>query len=148
MHETKINTGASEGIPFGEALPGANGGLESVRATLDHKTRLARQYGAVEALIEAGLSPAQIVSLTPEDLERVDHVDSETKDAERIHIFVDDTFGVSVDAEPIHECIEMATKKVASLAMTIRSFAHQRETLSTSRCLICFDDESGLPKPT
>jgi len=41
MHETKINTGASEGIPFGEALPGANGGLESVRATLDHKTRLA-----------------------------------------------------------------------------------------------------------
>jgi hypothetical protein len=111
MHETKINTGASEGIPFGEALPEANGGLESVRATLDHKTRLARQYGAVEALIEAGLSPAQIVSLTPEDLERVDHVDSETKDAERIHIFVDDAFGVSVDAEPIHECIEMATKK-------------------------------------
>ena len=77
MHETKINTGASEGIPFGEALPGANGGLESVRATL----------------------------------ERVDHIDSETKDAERIHIFVDDTLGVSVDAEPIHECIEMATKK-------------------------------------
>jgi|APHM01.1.fsa_nt_gi hypothetical protein len=79
---------------------------------LDHKARLARQYDAVEAVIKAGPSPAQVVSLTPENLERVDHVDSETEDAEsQIHISVGDAFGVSVDAEPIDECIEMATKE-------------------------------------
>jgi hypothetical protein len=61
MHETEINTGVNEGRPFEAVFPDADGGLAAVRATLDHKARLARQYDAVETLVEAGLSPAQIV---------------------------------------------------------------------------------------
>ncbi|MFD1642786.1 iron-sulfur cluster assembly protein [Halohasta litorea] len=103
MHETEINTGVNEGRPFGEAFPDADGGLEAVRATLDHKARLARQYDAVEALLDAGLSPAQIVALTPADLDR-------DTDDDRIHIYLGDrSFGVSVDADPIEEYLEMAT---------------------------------------
>lgn len=103
MHETEINTGVNENQSFADAFPDADGGLEAVRATLDHKARLARQYDAVETLRAAGLSPAQIVSLTPSDLDR------EAADG-RIHIHLaEGSFGITVDAEPIEEYLEMAT---------------------------------------
>jgi len=103
MHETEINTGVNEDRPFEDAFPDADGGLEAVRATLDHKARLARQFDAVDTLLKAGLSATQIVSLTPAGLEYA-------ADSERIHIMLDDgSFGIAVDAAPIDEYVEMAT---------------------------------------
>ncbi len=110
MHETEINTGVNAGTPFADAFPDADGGLAAVRATLDHKARLARQYDAVEALLSVGLSPAQIISLTPDELERVEETAADAGD-DRIHIFVDDAFGVAVDAEPIEAYLEMAREE-------------------------------------
>jgi metal-sulfur cluster biosynthetic enzyme len=102
MHEKQINTGVNEGRPFEAVFPDADGGLAAVRATLDHKARLARQYDAVETLVEAGLSPAQIVSLTPSDLEQ-------SEDDDRLHIFLaESAFAVSVDAQPIEAYLDKA----------------------------------------
>lgn len=105
MHESEINVGVNENLPFESVFPDADGGLAAVRATLDHKARLARQYDAVELLLEAGLSPAQIVTLTESDFERSDETD-------RLHLFLADrSFAVSVDAEPIDAYLEMAAEE-------------------------------------
>ncbi len=104
MHETEINTGINEGRSFAESFPDADGGLESVRATLDHKARLARQHDAIEALTEAGLSPTQLVALSESDLDR-------TADGGQYHILLGEgSFGVTVDAEPIDEYLQMAAE--------------------------------------
>lgn len=65
MHETEITEGVNERLAFDDVFPDADGGVDSIRATLDEKARLARQYDAVEALLEAGLSAAQIVAIEP-----------------------------------------------------------------------------------
>ncbi|WP_101296318.1 iron-sulfur cluster assembly protein [Halegenticoccus soli] len=69
VHETEINDGVNRGLPFEEVFPDADGGVEAVRRELDEKARLARQYRAVSTLLEAGLSPEQIVRLAPADVE-------------------------------------------------------------------------------
>lgn len=68
MHTAEINEGVNARLPFEEAFEDATEGIEETRRTLDRKARLARQYRAVDALLDAGMKPAQIVSLTPTDV--------------------------------------------------------------------------------
>lgn len=70
LHETEVNRGVNERLSFEAAFPDADGGIEDVRAQLDEKARVARQYDAVEALLEVGLDPARIVGLRRRDVER------------------------------------------------------------------------------
>ena len=69
MHETEITEGVNGRRPFDEVFPDADGGIAAIRATLDEKARLARQYDAVEALLDAGLTGEQIVAIAPADLD-------------------------------------------------------------------------------
>lgn len=69
MHETEVNEGVNGGRSFAESFPDAEGGVAEVRATLDSKARVARQYDAVEALLDAGLRHEQVAELTREDFE-------------------------------------------------------------------------------
>ncbi|AHG00653.1 hypothetical protein HALLA_19530 [Halostagnicola larsenii XH-48] len=70
LHETEINRGVNERRSFEAAFPDADGGIEDVRAQLDEKARVARQYDAIEALLGVGLEPARIVTLRRRDVER------------------------------------------------------------------------------
>lgn len=100
MHDAEINRGVNERLPFQEVFEDAEAGVEKVRHKLDRKARLARQYRAVEALKDASLDPAQIVSLTLDDLDRVD---------DRVVIYLhDDAVAVTVPAEPIGDYLEKA----------------------------------------
>ncbi|NUE02125.1 iron-sulfur cluster assembly protein [Halorubraceae archaeon YAN] len=104
MHEDEITTGINTGQPFEAVFPDADGGLEAVRASLDHKARLARQFDAVDALLKAGMTPGQIVSLTPSDI-----TDSS---GDRTHIYLQDgSFAVSAPTEPLTEYLEMANEE-------------------------------------
>ncbi|KDE60290.1 metal-sulfur cluster biosynthetic enzyme [Halostagnicola sp. A56] len=69
LHETEINRGVNERRSFEASFPDADGGIEDVRAQLDEKARVARQYDAIEALLGVGLEPARIVSLRRRDVE-------------------------------------------------------------------------------
>ncbi|WP_293029334.1 iron-sulfur cluster assembly protein [Natronococcus sp.] len=102
MHEIEINRGVNAGRSFPEAFPDAEDTVDAVRAELDRKARTARQYDAVEALLEAGLEAETIVSLRPRDLERTDGDD-------RLSIYLSDrAVAVSVSAEPIDRYLEKA----------------------------------------
>ncbi len=68
MHGAEISDGVTHDRTFQEVFPDSASGVEDVRRKLDEKARLARQHAAVETLLEAGLSPRQIVSLTPAQL--------------------------------------------------------------------------------
>ena len=70
MHAAEITGGVNECVPFQEAFPDADAGVEAVRRSLDEKARLARQHAAVEELLDAGLGPEQIVDLTLDQLDR------------------------------------------------------------------------------
>lgn len=99
MHEDEITAGVNERRAFEEVFPDADGGVAMVRETLDGKARLARQYDAVEALSEAGLSAEQVVEVEPTDLWLDDPV----------VVFVRDrTVGVALPAEPIESYLEKA----------------------------------------
>jgi metal-sulfur cluster biosynthetic enzyme len=68
MHAQEINHGVNEGNPFEEVFEDATDGVEEARAMLEEKARLARQYHAVEALLDAGIDPEQIVALSRDDV--------------------------------------------------------------------------------
>jgi len=100
MHETEINRGVNERLPFGEAFPDADGDVAPVRAELDEKARLARQHDATGTLLDAGLGGDQIVSLTREDL---------AFDDGRARVWVrDGALAVTVDADPLERYLEKA----------------------------------------
>ncbi|MFD1565232.1 iron-sulfur cluster assembly protein [Haloarchaeobius amylolyticus] len=102
MHETEINRGVNERLSFAEAFPDADGNVAAVRAELDDKARVARQYEAVEALLEAGLDAETIVELQVRDLEYADGADS-------ISIYVrDSSFAITVPEAPIERYLEKA----------------------------------------
>ncbi|MFC6719704.1 iron-sulfur cluster assembly protein [Natrialbaceae archaeon GCM10025810] len=110
MHEAEINRGVNERLSFAEAFPDADGDVEAVRAELDEKARVARQYDAVETLLEAGIDPDTIVDLRPRDLERVER---EGCDEAVYAIFLRDrSFAVSVPADPIDRYLETARETV------------------------------------
>ncbi len=99
MHDAQINKGVNDRLAFGDVFPDADGGVESVRATLDEKARFGRQYDAFEALLEAGLTGEQIVALRPEDCQLDDPAT----------VFVrDGTVGIPVPPEPLEAYFEKA----------------------------------------
>lgn len=111
MHEAEINEGVNDRRPFEEVFD-ADGDVEETRRTLDEKARLARQYHAVDALLEGGLRPDQIVRLTREDVDvEADSDVSRDDDGDRARaiVRVDDALSVCVEAEPIRRYVEKAT---------------------------------------
>lgn len=70
MHETAVNDGVNEGLSFAAAFPDADDGIAHLRASLDEKAVLSRQYAAVEALLDAGLDLEQVARLDRSDLDR------------------------------------------------------------------------------
>lgn len=99
MHAAKITNGVNEGLPFEVVFEDATEGVETVRAMLDGKARLARQYHAVNALLEAGLEPAQIVALTRSDV---------AFEAERAAVSVGEGLTIYASSEPLSNYIEKA----------------------------------------
>ena len=69
MHEEEITRGVNNRANFESMFPDADGGVKEVRAMLDDKARFARQHEAIQACLDAGLEPEQIVSLRRGDLE-------------------------------------------------------------------------------
>ena len=123
MHETEINRGVNERLPFDAAFPDADGDVAAVRAELDEKARIARQYDAVETLLEAGLDADAIVDLRRRDLEGVAGVGDEegTSPAreegpdsrETVTVYAPDrSFAVSVPGEPIERYLRKARETV------------------------------------
>jgi hypothetical protein len=82
-----------------EVCPDADGGVSEVRATLDGKARLARQYDAVEALLEAGLDARQVVTLQFEDF---------WLDDPAVAFVRDRSVGVPVPADPVESYLVKA----------------------------------------
>ncbi|MGM0388440.1 MAG: iron-sulfur cluster assembly protein [Natrinema limicola] len=102
MHETEINRGVNEDLSFAEAFPDADGDVAAVRAELDDKARVARQYDAVEALLEAGFDAEAIVDVRLRNLELTD-------EAESAAVYVRDrSFAVTVPAAPLERYLEKA----------------------------------------
>lgn len=69
MHEDEITRGVNDHERFESMFPDADGGVREVRAMLDDKARFARQHDAIQACIDAGLEPEQIVSLRRGDVD-------------------------------------------------------------------------------
>jgi len=100
MHAAEINRGVNEALAFEDAFYDADDDVADVRGILNEKVRMARQFQAFEALADAGLSPDQIVGLTPADLER---------NGDRIVVYVrDGSVGITVPADPIATYLEKA----------------------------------------
>ncbi|WP_323174076.1 iron-sulfur cluster assembly protein [Natrialba sp. PRR66] len=111
MHEAEINRGVNEDLSFTEAFPDAADDVEAVRKELDEKARVARQYDAVETLLEAGLDPETITELRGTDLETDETAESSgTSDTdETLAVYVSDrSFAVTVPAAPIDRYLEKA----------------------------------------
>ncbi|WP_224332439.1 iron-sulfur cluster assembly protein [Haloprofundus halobius] len=68
VHETELTEGVNEGQPFAEAFDDADGDLDAVRRELDGKARIVRQHRALDALLDAGATPAQLVTLSTADV--------------------------------------------------------------------------------
>ncbi len=117
MHEAEINRGVNERLSFADAFPDADGDVEAVRRELDEKARVARQYDAVETLLEAGLDAETIVDLRLQDLEAAD-LGPDTAQPDRPETATDDdtvaiyaadrSFAVSVPATPLERYLEKA----------------------------------------
>lgn len=100
MHEAEINRGVNEGLAFEDAFPDAEDGIEEVRRTLDEKARMARQYRAAEALMEAGVESAQIVELRRADVS--------IGDEQALISLVNGGLVVPIPAEPMTEYLTTA----------------------------------------
>ncbi|MDS0297915.1 iron-sulfur cluster assembly protein [Halogeometricum sp. S1BR25-6] len=96
MHDSEITEGVNARASFASTFPDADGDVASIRASLDDKARVGRQFEALNALVDAGLTDRQIVELRREDLSLDDGA-----------VFVrDGSVGISVDREPLAEYVE------------------------------------------
>jgi len=102
MHGEEINRGVEEELAFEEAFEDADSGIEAVREKLDEKARLARQFHALDALRDVGLSHAQIADLRPGD------VDFEFEEDRAAVPLRDGTVTVTLSAEPLTDYLEKA----------------------------------------
>jgi metal-sulfur cluster biosynthetic enzyme len=108
MHDEEINRGVNRRQSFAETFPDADGGVEATRATLDDKARLARQFAAIEAVREAGLTPEQVVGLTAGDL-AVPPAPTDDDTAEFATVYLRDrSLAVPVEPEPIRSYLRQA----------------------------------------
>ncbi|SDN24642.1 Metal-sulfur cluster biosynthetic enzyme [Halogranum gelatinilyticum] len=103
MHETEITEGVNGRESFGSVFPDADGGVESIRASLDDKARVGRQYDAMNELLDAGLTERQIVRLVREDLSLGDETDDEAVVSVR-----DGTVVIAVDSDVLAGYVEKA----------------------------------------
>jgi metal-sulfur cluster biosynthetic enzyme len=99
MHDEEITKGVNERLPFEETFPDADGGVADVRATLDEKARLARQYDAAEACLDAGLAPDQIARIRVTDIWLDDPV---------VVFIRDRSIGVAIPPAPVESYLEKA----------------------------------------
>jgi metal-sulfur cluster biosynthetic enzyme len=67
MHGEEITEGVNAGEAFEAVFEDATEGIDPVREKLDRKALLARQYEAVESLLDVDVHPEQICALTRED---------------------------------------------------------------------------------
>jgi metal-sulfur cluster biosynthetic enzyme len=102
MHGEEINHGVNEGLAFEEAFEDADDGIEAVREKLDEKARLARQFDALDALRDAGLTPAQIADL------RLGAVDLGFEDGRAAVPLRDGAVTVTLPSEPLVDYLEKA----------------------------------------
>ena len=101
MHEDEVNRGVNERLSFEESFPDAEDGIADLRATLDEKARMARQYDAVEALLDAGLDGDQIATLRRDDVDRFDD--------DCLAVYVrDGDVGVTLDADAVDRYLRKA----------------------------------------
>ncbi|MFC6765198.1 iron-sulfur cluster assembly protein [Natrinema soli] len=99
MHETEITEGVNARRSFGEVFPDADGSVADIRATLDSKARLARQYEALNELLDAGVTAEQIVALEYGDLSFDDGVAVTVQDR---------SVEIPVSADPLESYVEKA----------------------------------------
>jgi metal-sulfur cluster biosynthetic enzyme len=67
LHGEEITEGVNAGAAFEAVFEGATEGVTPVRRKLDEKALLARQYDAVEALLDVGARPEQVCGLPRAD---------------------------------------------------------------------------------
>ena len=108
MHQHEINKGVNARQSFDASFPDADGEVASVRATLDDKARLSRQYEAVESLLEADITPAQICGLTPADIDIHTGDDRRSEDAFAAVYLESESFAVTVPARPLDRYLRKA----------------------------------------
>ena len=96
MHGDEITTGVNARDTFGETFPDADGGVAEVRAAIADKARVSTQREAVNALLDAGVDPEQVVALDRSDVEVA---------GDEAHV---DLGGLSVvvDAEPVADYLD------------------------------------------
>ncbi|WP_254273545.1 iron-sulfur cluster assembly protein [Haloarcula marina] len=100
LHETEITDGINSRDTFGSVFPDADGGVESIRASLDDKARVGRQYDAMNELLDAGLSEVQITRLVRGDLS--------LDDDEAVVYVRDGAVAIPVDGEVLADYVEKA----------------------------------------
>ncbi|WP_224447456.1 iron-sulfur cluster assembly protein [Haloprofundus salilacus] len=86
VHETELTEGVNGDRVFAEAFDDADGDLQAVRRELNEKARIVRQHRALDALLDAGATPEQLVSLTTDDVA----FDPDGPDSERVVVSVAD----------------------------------------------------------
>lgn len=121
MHQHEINEGVNARQSFDASFPEADGEVTSIRATLDDKARLSRQYEAVKSLLEADITPAQICGLTPADINIHAGDDRRSKDTFAAVYLEEKSFAVTVPARPLDRYLRKAR--------TVESFTAESNTL-------------------
>ena len=96
MHGAEITTGVNARDTFGETFPDADGGVAEVRAAIADKARVSRQREAINALLDAGVDPEQVVALERADVDVA---------GDEAHVDVGG-LSVVVDADPIADYID------------------------------------------
>lgn len=117
MHGTEISAGVNDDRAFHEVFPDADADVTAVRRKLDEKARLGRQYRAVETLLDAGVDPEQVATLTRGDLDLAfadDRASISLSDAGLV---------VTVPREPLAGYLEKARSVGLVTALDDRLFA-------------------------
>lgn len=99
LHADEINRGVNREATFASSFPDANGEVEQVRRELDEKARIARQFGALEALLDAGADPDWIARLERGAVEFAGELATIRSEGESL----------SVAADPLKEYLQKAT---------------------------------------
>ena len=114
LHGEEITEGIDDGLAFEDVFEDATEGVEAVREVLDGKARLARQYRAVEALLDAGCTAEQLATLRREDV-------TPTGDG-RVAVCLEG-LAVFADADPVERYLRKATEVGIAADADARLFA-------------------------
>jgi len=107
LHGEEITEGVNAGAAFEAVFEDATEGVAPVRRKLDEKALLARQYEAIEALLDVGARPEQVCGLTRADC---------TFHEDAGYVAVDlGGLSVCVDREPMARYLEKAEELAVPL---------------------------------